>query len=82
MNITLTDRQEYIIKHALGLSRKPKGPIYRNFFSVTEGSKDFNELKSMENLGLLTSRISPFGESIIFHVTKEGAKAIHRRLPK
>jgi hypothetical protein len=79
MELTLT--QKNLLSHALtGLPFGTKKKCYRNHYQADEGHHSWNDLLCLQNLGMLSyEKIHGKG---CFFVTKGGAKAIHRRLPK
>lgn len=70
---TLTPKQRYLARHALGLDWKRKS--YRNNFAAEIGTPDFDEWKGMEDAGLAQRGRTIPGGLIPFRLTRAAAEA-------
>jgi hypothetical protein len=72
MHMVMTETQEHIIRHALGITNKETP--YRNHFCTGPGSKDYDDCMALVDQGLMVRRDASAltGGDFMFHVTKAG----------
>lgn len=74
----------HILQHSLGVNQYGQGEQYRNHFSTGPGGKDFDNCKTLVDLGLMkdlgTREI--WGDMHCFVVTQKGKAAVAVESPK